>query len=44
MEKVKTLAELIEMSKEQTRELEKLHSYFTNEIKELEREIEALKG
>ena len=44
MEKVKTLAELIQMSKEQTRELEKLEKYWTNEIKELEREIEALKS
>jgi len=44
MEKIKTLAELIQMSKEQTRELEKLHSYFTNEIKEIERKKELRKN
>lgn len=44
MEKIKTLAELIEMSRQQTRELEKLQSYFSNEVKELERDIEALKN
>ena len=44
MEKRKTLAELIQMSKEMTKELEELKMYFTNEMKELERDIEALKN
>jgi len=44
MKKIKTLAELIQMSKEMTKELEELKSYFMNEMKELERDIEALKS
>ena len=44
MEQRKTLAELIQMSKEMTKELEELKIYFTNEMKELERDIEALKN
>lgn len=44
MEKIKTLAELIEMSKQQTKELEKLQRYFSNEMKELERDIQELEN
>ena len=44
MEKIKTLAELIQMSKDLNKELEKLEAYFKNEMKELERDIEALKN
>ena len=40
MEKIKTLAELIEQSKQLTKEIEKLQMFFTNELEELERDIE----